>query len=739
LKIHSVKLAIYLCVAVLLAGCGGGHRKTITVAIEGASATIAPNGTFTLTATVTNDSSGDGVTWTLNGAGALSATSSTATTYTAPSSVPTNPSVSITATSVADTTASQTVTFTIQSSISTTACGPNPVARGSEGALDGVSVAFLVKGADANDAPIAYAGSVTFNGGTAQFLAGSMDVVGYATGETGLQLIDLTGSSYSYGSDGRGCLYLQYNPADVRAKHPLTARNIFHRASLPSGRAHKAIPNRAAAGRKLTPSSADAGAIVFSFVLLNTASGPGRIEEFDNTTGSGIVASGQMAVQDSDAFSTEGLASQFAFGADGWAGDPEDGGIHRVAAAGNFQNDGEGHLTNGTADENNGGAVNFGNGTADPLQGGAGLYQTTVDGTTGRGIGSYSASNNEDDLEYDFAFYIINDQDAFIISTDDPTQSFYMLSGRWLAAASPNDSVDLAGNYLNSINGLSATTFENNYVSIATLNVDDGSATGTSYVNDAGTYTSGAFDGTESFNATFGRVNNSNALSNEVGYVTATADEDEIAAFTIGTDGNAGSGYLFTQAATTYNNASLTGNWAWGTAEDVDGITGSEVGVFVFDGNGGYTVTGDVISVGGPYAPDHTGSGTYAVNGDGSGSFNDGAVALVTNGSLTLAIDESDTVNGQPFLYFFLQGPTEDARAKAKAKANAKTTVKAASTATSGSTSGFLAKPKSNYSAPALSSRLIAKTAPESRIAPPGPFCISAQCGVDFVTARLTL
>jgi hypothetical protein len=693
---------MYLCVAVLLAGCGGGHRKTLTVAINGASATIAPNGTFTLTATVTNDNTGDGVTWTLNGAGALSATSSTATTYTAPSSVPATPAVSITATSVADTSVSQTVSFTITQSVSSTACGANPASRGNEGALDGVSVAFLVKGSDAMDAPIAYAGSVTFDGGTSELLAGALDVVGFESGETGNQTVDLTGSSYSYGSDGRGCLYLQFNPVVGRVNHPARAKKAAFKG-IHASRPVRMAASNAKARRKLTPSAADAGAVVFSFVLLNTNSGPGRIEEFDNTTGSGIVAAGQMNVQDSDAFSADGLASDFAFGADGWA-DDIDGGIDRVASVGNFQYDGDGDLTTGLADENIGGVVNFGNGNALPLQGGSGSINAIVDTTTGRGTGSYQASNNGNDLTYDFAFYIINSQDAYILSTDDPTVSGYMLSGRWLAAATPNNAVALSANYLNSLNGIdcmlcSSTDPGNNYVSIATLNVNGATATGISYVNDAGAYTSGPFTGTLSFNATYGRAIFSNALSDEIAYVSATADEDEIAAFAIGTDDNAGSGYIFTQTTGTpaYTNASITGDYAYGTGEDVTGIKGSQVGVFDFDGNGNYTVTADVILVGAAYAPDQTGNGNYSVNTDGSGSFGDGSVQLVTNGTFTLAIDSGDSTT-QPLLYFFIQGPTgEDrARAKAKTKTNAKTTVKTVSTSTSGSTSGYFTKAKSN-------------------------------------------
>ncbi len=683
MKIDPLKIALYLCVALLLAGCGGSSRKTLSVAVSGSSATIAPNGTFSLTATVTNDSTGDGVTWTLDGAGALSGTTTTSTTYTAPATVPTNPSVTITATSIADSSVSQPVTFTITQSVASTTCQASPALRGNEVALGEIPVAFLVKGDDGNDFPIAYAGSVTFGGATGSITAGLLDVVGYETGETGEQEIDLTNSSYSYGSDGRGCLYLAFNTIE-RATHPIGARKTFHHASRRTGgaplRIASVVPHATTASsrRKLAAPAGDDGAVVFSFAILNT-DGPGRITEFDNTTGSGIVAAGQMAAQLSDDWQASSLATSIAFGADGWVA--TDGGLTRLAVAGQFQYTvAGGVLGGGVADENVGGEVNFGAGAAGgPLTGGTGSISPTVDASTGRGSGSYASSNDPNDVSYDFAYYIIDNGDAFVISTDDPTVSNFMINGRWLAAAARGDSVAPSHYYINSLNGFDctacATSEGNNYVSVATLNASGTNATGTSYINDAGEFTTAPFTGSFTFDPAGGRIVFSDALSEEVGYVTSTASEDDVAAFTIGTDDMAGSGYLFTQTTSTpaYTNASLTGNYAFGSAEDVTGVDGSDVGVFSLDGNGNYNATLDEIVVGGAYSPDTAIMGTYMVNPDGSGSFDptsDDPHAFVSNGALTLAIDAGDVA--QPLLYFFLQQPTQAARTTTKANGKAK-------------------------------------------------------------------
>ena len=115
--LRPVLLALSVSLLAILTACGGGGggNNTPIVSISGASSTIAPGGTFSLTATVTNDSGSAGVNWTLAGAGTLTNNTTTGVTYTAPAlPVPVNPSVTITATSIADTSSNSSVTFLIQ-------------------------------------------------------------------------------------------------------------------------------------------------------------------------------------------------------------------------------------------------------------------------------------------------------------------------------------------------------------------------------------------------------------------------------------------------------------------------------------------------------------------------------------------------------------------------------------------------------------------------------------------------
>ena len=308
MKATFLRFAFYMAVVTLcLSGCSGGHgNKTIVVAITGAPATIAPNGTATLTATVSNDSAEAGVTWTVTGSGTYTSTTTTLN-YTAPATVPSTPTVTVTATSITDTTKSATASFTIANATST-ACQPSPALRGNESALT-QPVAFVLKGSDGNDEPIGYAGSFTPNG-SGTLTAADLDIVSFQE-ELGQEAVDLSNSSYSYGSDGRGCLYLSFNPVN--------AGSIRRPASIKRNRAHvrhgqKAPLSIKSKRRKFAAlASADADSVVFAFSFLSLA-GSGRIIEFDNTAGTGTISAGQMHAQTPSAASPPTSRSEWTAG-----------------------------------------------------------------------------------------------------------------------------------------------------------------------------------------------------------------------------------------------------------------------------------------------------------------------------------------------------------------------------------------------------------------------------------------
>ncbi|HTW46492.1 MAG TPA: putative Ig domain-containing protein [Acidobacteriaceae bacterium] len=100
-----------------LAGCGGGKGAVAVEITQPTSTSVDPGDSVQLTATVSNDSSNQGVTWavtcTASACGSLTNSSTTAVTYTAPSPVSTQFTATITATSLANPKAAGSLMLTV--------------------------------------------------------------------------------------------------------------------------------------------------------------------------------------------------------------------------------------------------------------------------------------------------------------------------------------------------------------------------------------------------------------------------------------------------------------------------------------------------------------------------------------------------------------------------------------------------------------------------------------------------
>jgi hypothetical protein len=510
---------------------------------------------------------------------------------------------------------------------------------GNEAALTSATpYAFLMRGTDGSGNPIDIAGSFTANG-SGGITAATVDYNGFSDGPDQMQ-VNLAASSYSFGSSTQGCLALAFYdtiPGAGSANHTGVAPQIARSevVSARKGKAHSAEAN-------------PVSGVQFAFSLGGfdgTVYHTGRIIESDYT-GGGTNASGFIHVQVLGGFSLDSLKPNFAFGVDGWTA--ESSGFFRTAIAGSFTNS-SGALTGGCADLNIGGTA------SGELTGGVGTLNSTIDSQTGRGTGAYSISTAGGNLTFDFAFYVLDDSDFILLSIDSlfPAGSAPLLSGRAIVSNANFPTGALNGYYLLASQGLEVSeSGVGNLAEIGTLNATSAGAIPavTLYVNDAGTYSTTPYsNGSYSVEAVSGRVSVSGLTATPpVFYLTAgDTNEDGIAGFLVGSDAEASSGVIVSQSASApgYVLSSISGSYATGTLEDIDGLNGASLGVFSFTGLGQFsatqTTTGSV--------PNLPSTGSITINPDGSGSLDDGDFPFVTNGAVIFAIPGS----GDPLMYVF--------------------------------------------------------------------------------------
>ena len=99
-----------------LAGCGSSGTPAgipITISLSPTSATVNANGVVNVVATVANDSTNAGVSWTLSGVGTLSNQTTTSVTYTAPATVTTTSVATVVATSKASSSVTASLPITV--------------------------------------------------------------------------------------------------------------------------------------------------------------------------------------------------------------------------------------------------------------------------------------------------------------------------------------------------------------------------------------------------------------------------------------------------------------------------------------------------------------------------------------------------------------------------------------------------------------------------------------------------
>jgi hypothetical protein len=236
----------------------------ISVSIAPTSVPLTAGGTQSFTATVLNDSTGSGVTWSIgSGAGALSAQTSSGVTYTAPATIASTATVTLTATSVKDPTKSAPATIMLQPAsinVSVTSAASVP--------LGGAQTLTAIVANDSTNAGVTWAltsgpgsisgatkSSVTYNAPVGLPAAGSVTITATSVADASktkaatftIPAPTAPASQWVY-YDANG--NLAYKPLDAQGDH------IMDFSTAGYGAGGVAIPSIAAAVT-LTPSGAD--------------------------------------------------------------------------------------------------------------------------------------------------------------------------------------------------------------------------------------------------------------------------------------------------------------------------------------------------------------------------------------------------------------------------------------------------------------------------------------------------
>jgi hypothetical protein len=539
-------------------------------------------------ASVQNDPTGSGVTWSLTangaacspGCGTLSLATSYSVNYTPPSSIPAAPAnmPTITATSFTNPVNSDTDKFTIFDG--SAACGTG----GNESLLNG-KYAILLQG---------WMGSGT---GTPIFFGASFgaDGTGKITGgadqfnpllnksESGAGLIPAA-SSYSVGPDNRGCLTLTDQFETTFTFH-------FSLGGVTGGIASKG-----------------------DIILFNEQSStPER--------GSGI-----LRRQDPTAFSLSALAPNYALGADGW--ENSSGSLTHFALAGSFAQSG-GSISTPSFDANDGGKMSSlvepgvtNLGTIQPIATTTGMAQATLTVP-----GPYSGSAN-------VTVYVISPSELFFISNDLGAT----FSGRAIATPSSFSASSISPNYILHFTGSSSGPPA---VSIGLASFSggiSGTVSGSIDQYAGGTATNQNLTGTYAFTQLSGRLalNGAGSATSPVCYLTDPVDN--VSALCISTDATASAGVFDTQPAATYGNSSLSGNFFFGSNEPGDNTVVDLCGVASIS-SGSLAGTKDASALAG-FSLGSAFAATLTVNTDGSGNLGTNTAA-VTNGKVLYFINEA--------------------------------------------------------------------------------------------------
>lgn len=688
---------LFLGVAPVVFTVGCASSPPISVNLSPSSVQSVQQGsTVSISATVANDTSNKGVTWSLSGSGcsgaacgSLTNQSATSVTYNAATAIPSDLTVTITATSVAQASKFASIVVTVPATVVTIRNKVIQLAAGTGNFLFATFTAAVQN--DPTDAGVNW--TLTANGTACSPACGTLSTLGpgavnYAPPATvpgapsnmptitatsvysparsdtdaftifdgsaacgtggnesvlsGQYAIMLQGWSGTDGGSPSPILYAASFAADGTGKitggqdqlNPYLSFMAYSGAGvLPSGSSYSVGPDNRGC---LTLTDQLENTFTLRFSLGGITGGiasKGDIIYFNQQSATPQRASGILRRQDPTAFSLSALAANYAFGIDGW--DNSSGSLNHFALAGSFAQSG-GTASSLAFDSNDGGKLLTTGGTMQSFN-----FMTIQPISTGTGVASASmnlpgASASSMDVEV----YVINSSELFlvplILSPGGPE-----FSGRAIAAPGSFSSSSVLPNYIFRFTGNSSGSASTS-IGLASFASGtpgtSGTVSGTIDQYAGGTATSQNLTGTYLFGVAAGelRITGATAASSPTCFLTNPFDD--VAAFCISTDSSASFGIFDTQPVATYSSSSLSGSFFFGSGEpgdsmapDLSGVTSISSGTL----QGLQDVSAQSgLSLANPF------SATLSINADGSGNLGANTVS-VTNGTVVYLIDET--------------------------------------------------------------------------------------------------
>ncbi len=647
-----LSVVVVFALLAVLAGCGGGKKSSssstsVSIAISPTAATVNTGATQQFTVTVSNTTNTN-VIWTVNGVASGNQTVgfiSSSGLYTAPNSVPVPATVTITATSQADTTqaASAQVTISAPSTpTSTLVVSPPSVTLAAGGqqtftATSGGSAVAVNWAVNCQSTATGACGTITSSGVFTAPLSPppGANVTVTATPQSGnvaasgavvmVQFgnASLTGQyAFSLSGQNAGVSYLAAGSISFDGKGGITGgtedinNNGVSAAAITGG-----TYNIGSDGRGVASVTTTSGTTNWRVALVNASHG--YLIRFD----SGVPgASGTLDLQDATqiALGAGGFSGAYAFNLSGANSSGKPG---TAAAAGALTSNGGGAITSGVQDVNNTGVASMATFT--------GTYTAPV--ASGRGTAALSNGQT-------FSYYIVDATHVKVVETDASTQ---LAGDLFKQAAGPFSNATFKGGIafaaLGSRSG--AVLGEGGVLS---LDASGNVTAGTIDLNANGTPQSSSVTGTYSLvDAVTGRATLSISVAGAtLQYALYPQSNGALSLVEIDSSANVVAGRALPQTGP-FASGTVAGNYALNfTGTDFTTNPGQEDIVGQVVPNGGSALAGAVgINDAGNLASSATLSGSYSVstNGRGSTTLTTGSNLFAT-GSLNFYIADSGSV-----------------------------------------------------------------------------------------------